>query len=193
MNEENISKENKTVKHWYLNLILGTILILAALWVFVGVEITYVSLTSVFSITFFFTGVLEIVSSTQYKNLLKTSRLSVVIGILDLLVCIIFISQSRLSAETLTLSMAFVFLYRSVKLIAWSKELKNYVAISFGWVLFGSIIGVILSFLFIWNRTFPELTHLFFTSFALLLIGILEIYFSFVLRRKKLELASAEK
>jgi uncharacterized membrane protein HdeD (DUF308 family) len=193
MNEENISKENKTVKHWYLNLILGTILILVALWVFVGVELTYVSLTSVFSITLFCTGVLEIVSSTRYKNLLNTSRLSVVIGILDLLVSIIFISQSQLSSETLTLILAFIFLYRSVKLITWSTELKNYVAISFGWVILGSIIGVILSFLLIWNRTFPELTHLFFTSFALLLLGISETYFSFVLRRKKLELASAEK
>jgi uncharacterized membrane protein HdeD (DUF308 family) len=129
--------------------------------------------------------VLEIVSSTQYKNLLKEWRLSVVIGVLDLLVSILVISKPQISIEALTLVMAFVFLYRSFKLIAWSTELKNYVAINCGWVIFGSIVSVILSFLLIWNRTFPQLTHIFFTSFALLLIGISEIYFAFVSRRLK--------
>jgi uncharacterized membrane protein HdeD (DUF308 family) len=183
MNNEYISEENKIVKPWYLNLISGIVLVLVALWVFFCPEVTYNSLIKVFSITFLFTGLMEIISSIQYKNLLKEWRLSVVIGIFDLLVSIIFFSKSQISIEALILVMAFVFLYRAVKLIAWSTELKNYIASSCGWVLFGSIAGVILSYLFIWNRTFPQLTHIFFTSFGVLLIGISEIYFSSVLRK----------
>jgi uncharacterized membrane protein HdeD (DUF308 family) len=185
MNNENITEENKIVKHWYLNLIIGITLILVALWVFSNPEITYTSLAMVFSVTLLFTGMLEIISSIQYKDLLKEWRLSIVIGVLDLLVGTIVISKPHIPIEALIFIMAFVFLYRSVKLIAWSTELKNYVAISSGWVIFGSIVSVILSFLLIWNRTFPPLTHLFFTSFAFLMIGISEIYFSFVLRNLK--------
>lgn len=185
MNNENIIEENKITKHWYLNLILGIILILVALWVFAKPEIRYISLAIVFSITLLFTGVLEIISSIRYKNLLNEWRLSIVIGILDLLISIIVTYYPQLSIETLTLIMAFVFLYRSVKLIFWSTELKNYVAISCGWVLFGSIIGAILSFILIWNQTTSLSTLIFFTSFALLLFGISEIYFSFILRRLK--------
>jgi uncharacterized membrane protein HdeD (DUF308 family) len=185
MNKENISEQNKTVKHWYLNLILGIILILVALWVFCNPEITYNSLATAFSITLLFTEALEIISSIQYKNLLNEWRLSIVIGVLDLLVGTIVISMPHIPIEALILVMAFVFLYRSVKLIAWSTELKNYVAISCGWVLFGSIVSVILSYLLIWNQP-PSLSAIIFlTSFALLMIGISEIYFSFVLRRLK--------
>jgi uncharacterized membrane protein HdeD (DUF308 family) len=185
MNNENISEENKIVKYWYLNLLIGIILILVALWVFSNPEITYNSLATALSITLLFTGVLEIISSIQYKDLLKEWRLSIVIGVLDLLVSIIVFSKPHIPVEALIFIMAFVFLYRSVKLIAWSTELKNYVAISSGWVIFGSIVSVMLSFLLIWNRTFPQLTHMFFTSLGLLLIGISEIYFSFVLKKLK--------
>jgi uncharacterized membrane protein HdeD (DUF308 family) len=193
MNNENISEENKIVKHWYLNLILGIILTLVALWVFCNPEITYNSLAIVFSITLLLTGVLEIISSIQYKNLLHGWRWSLATGILNLLVVIKVILKPQISSEALILIMGFVFLYHSVKLIAWSTELKNYEARNLGWVLFGSFAGVMLSFLLVWNRTFHQLTLLFFTSFALLMIGISEIYFSFVLRKVKYKSISEDK
>lgn len=182
MNSENISKENKNIKHWYLNLILGSTLILAALWVFCNPQITYNSLAKLFGIALFFTSALEIISSYQYRNLLNEWRLPLIIGILDLLVGIIIISQHELSTETLTLIMGFVFLYRSVKFIFWSTKLKKYESRNFGWVLFGGISGFMLSFILIWNWIFPTLTLLFFTSFALLLIGISELHFSLELK-----------
>ena len=186
MNNENLIKLNKVGKQWYLNLTLGIIFILVSLLIFVKPGITYTSLAITFSITLLFTGVLEIISSIQNRDTLNKWGLSFVVGILDLLVSIsiLIISQPQISSEALTLIMGYVFLYRSVKLITWSTELKNYTAVSLGWVFIGSIIGVTLSFLLIWNRTFPLSTLLFFTSFALLLIGISEIYFSHVLKRK---------
>jgi len=190
MNNKELSEQNKSIKHYYLNLILGIIFILVSVYVFVSPEITYISLAIVFSITLFFTGVLEIISYIQYKNLQSGWRLSLVIGILDLFVSIIFISQPQISTEAFTLIMGFVFLYGSVKLITWSTRLKHYEAIKWGWVFFGGIIGVILSFLFLWDMTFTRFTFLFLTSFALLLMGISEIYFSYVIRKlKRLELA----
>jgi uncharacterized membrane protein HdeD (DUF308 family) len=168
MNSEIFNEQIKSVKYWNFNLILGITFILVSLLVFTRSETTYTSLAMVFSVTLLFTG-----------------SLSFIVGIIDLLVSIsiIIISQPQISSEALTLIMGYVFLYRSIKLITWSTVLKNYEARNWGWLLFGSIAGVLLSFLLIWNRTFPSLTHIFFTSFAFLLIGISEIYFSFVLRK----------
>ncbi|HSR18457.1 MAG TPA: DUF308 domain-containing protein [Ignavibacteriaceae bacterium] len=182
MNSEKFSEQNKFVKHWNLNLISGIIYILVSMWVFAQPEITFVSLAMVFSITLLFTGALGIISSIRYKNLLHGWSWSLAAGILNLLVVIKAILKPQISTEALILIMGFVFLYHSVKLITWSTELKNYEARNLGWVLFGSFAGVMLSFLLIWNRTFPQMTPLFFISFALLMIGISEIYFSFVLR-----------
>lgn len=114
-------------------------------------------------------------------------------GILDLLVSIsiIIISQPQISSEALIMIIGYVFLYLSVKLIVWSTDLKNYEARNWGWVLLSSIVCVILSFILLFNLTFSSSTFLFFTSFALLMIGITEIYFSFVLRNlKQSELAA---
>jgi len=178
MNSKKFSEQNKSVKHWYLNLILGIIYILVSVWVFAKPEITYVSLAMVFSITLLFTGALEIISSIQNRDFLDECGLYFTIGILDIRasIGIIIISQPQIPSEALTLIMGYVFIYRSVKLITWSTKLKNYEARNLGWVLFGSIAAIMLSFLLIWNRTFPQLTLLFFTSFALLMIGISEIY-----------------
>jgi uncharacterized membrane protein HdeD (DUF308 family) len=185
VNSEIFNEQIKSVKYWNFNLILGITFILVSLLVFTRSETTYTSLAMVFSVTLLFTGILEIFSSIQNRNLLNEWGLSFIVGIIDLLVSIsiIIISQPQISSEALTLIMGYVFLYRSIKLITWSTVLKNYEARNWGWLLFGSIAGVLLSFLLIWNRTFPSLTHIFFTSFAFLLIGISEIYFSFVLRK----------
>ncbi len=185
MNNEYISEANKIVKHWYLNLILGIVLILVALWVFSNPEITYISLAKVFSITLLFTGALEIISSIQNRDFLNEWGFYFAVGILDLLVSIsiMILSQPQISTEALILIMGYFFLYRTFKLIFWSTELNNYEARNWGWVLFGSILGVILAFLFLWNQT-PSLSIItFFTSFALIMISISENYFAFVLRK----------
>jgi uncharacterized membrane protein HdeD (DUF308 family) len=187
MNNENISKQNKTNKHWYINLILGISFILAALWVFCNPEITYNTLAIAFSITLLFTGVLEIAASIQNREYLDEWGLFFTIGILDILVSIsiIIISQSQIVSETLTLIMGYVFLYRSVKLSFWSTALKNYEARNWGWVLFGSTVGFILSVLLVWNQTLSLSTIKIFTAFALMIIGISEMYFAFVSRKLK--------
>ena len=184
MKNENFNGQNISVKHWYLNLALGIILLLVSVWVFINPEITNNSLAIVFSVTLILTGVLEIISSIQYRDILSEWSLSFTIGVLDLLVSIsiiviMVISQPQISTEALTLIVGYVFFYRSVKLINWSTELKNYAAISWGWV----IVGTILSFLLIWDRSFTRLSFLFFTNFGLLIIGISEIYFSNTLRK----------
>ncbi|NWG28272.1 MAG: DUF308 domain-containing protein [Ignavibacteriaceae bacterium] len=187
MINENIDKENIIVRHSNLNLMKGFILILVSLWVFCNTDITYISLAKIFSITLLFTGILEIMSSIQNKDFLTEWGFCFAMGILDILVSIsvIILSQYQISTELLTLIMGYFFLYRTFKLIFWSTELKNYTAISCGWVLFGIIVGVILTFLLVWNQP-PSLSAIiFFTSYALLVIGISEIYISSMFRKLK--------
>lgn len=190
MNSQIISKQNKSVKHWYLNLIMGSIYIIVSMWVFVKPEIAQISLAMVFSITLLFTGALEIIFSIQNRDLLAECGLYFPLGLLDIpvsisIIIITVISRPQVSTEALTLIMGYVFLYRTVKLITWSTELKNYGTRNLGWVFFGLIVGILVSFFLIWNQAFFPTTLLFFASFAILMIGISEIHFSFVLRKLK--------
>jgi uncharacterized membrane protein HdeD (DUF308 family) len=188
MNIEKFSDQNKSVKHWYLNLILGSIYIIVSIWVFVKPETAYISLPMVFSIALLLTGALEIIFYIQNTDFLDECGLYFPMGILDIpvsisIIILTFISKPQDSTEALTLIMGYVFLYRIVKLIVWSTELKNYGTRNLGWVFFGFVVGIILSFFYVLNQTFFPMTLLFCASFALLLIGISEIHFSFVLRK----------
>ena len=182
VNSEKFRGQYESANSWYLNLAMGFILILASAWIFINPDVANNSFAIVFIITLFLTGALEIISSIHYKKILDEWILSVSIGVSDLLVSIsiiiiMTISEPQVSTEALTLIIAYVFLYRSVKLISWATELNKYEAICWGWV----IVGTILSFLIIWNKTFTRSSFLFFTEFGLLIIGISEIYFSYVL------------
>ncbi len=188
MNSEIFSEQNKSVKHWYLSLILGSIYIIVSMWIFVKPEIAHMSLAMVFSITLLFTGALEIIFYIQNQNFLDECGLYFPLGLLDIpvsisIIIITVISRPQVSTEALTLIMGYVFLYRTVKSITWSTELKNYGTRNLGWVFFGFVTGILVSFFLIWNQAFFPMTLLFFASFALLMIGISEIHFSFVLRK----------
>lgn len=182
VNSKKFRGQYESANSWYLNLALGFILILASAWIFINPDVANNSFAIVFIITLFLTGVLEIISSIHYKKILNEWILSVSIGVFDLLVSlsliiILSVSKPQISTEALTLIIGYVLLYRSAKLISWATELKKYEAICWGWV----IVGTILSFLIIWNKTFNRSSFLYFTEFGLLIIGISEIYFSYVL------------
>ena len=112
MNNEIISESNLEAKHWYLSLTLGLIFILISIWIFCRPDTPYISLAIFFSIMLSITGVLEIISFLQYRDLLNKWGLSFVIGILDLIVSITIISNNQISDADLFLTMGFVFLYR---------------------------------------------------------------------------------
>lgn len=177
---ENIRELNYVVKNWYLPLILGVIFIAVAVWVILTPHVAFVSLALVFSTTFIFTGVLGIVFSILFKNFLSKWAWFLAAGIVDLLMGVILIQNPRISTVVLTLFVGFVFLYHSVMTITWSLELKKHKIINWERLLFTGILGAIFSFLLL-NQGFAQLTLVFYTSFALLTVGISEVYFSLIL------------
>lgn len=72
--------------------------------------------------------------------------------------------------------------------IAWSIELKKFKISDFGWLLFLSILGVIFSFVLLWNPIFAGLTVAVFTGIALIAVGIFQIYLSFALKKIRSEI-----
>ena len=183
MNSQEFSQQNKSKRFWYLNLIPGILFVFASVWIFAGWETAYDSLVIVISAALLISGVLEIISSVQYRNFLKGWGLSLFTGILDIFIGIKLILNSGISTGGLILLLGIVFLYHSAKIITWSIELKKYEARNWSSVLLGGILGVILSFIYLCNRTFTLQSLLFFTGFALLMIGTSEIYFSSVFRK----------
>lgn len=186
MENENFTQLNEVVQYWFLPIIVGLLFILAAIWILFTSEEALNLLAIVFCLTFFFTGVLEIISSIQIKHLLSGWRHLLTVGILDIILFSLLIWLPELSTKVLTLLVGFVFLYRSLNLITWLIELRKYEQFSWGWLLLAGILCIIFSIFLSYNPNVEQLTLLIYTSFTLLMIAVSEIYLSFVLRKLKL-------
>ncbi len=183
MYNETFKSIKDTIKHWYLPLILGIIFIATGIWAIITPTATYLSLALFFSVAFFVIGILEIIFSISYRKQLDGWGWSLASGILNTLVGLLLILYPQISIITLPLFVGFVVLYRSMLAIAWSIELKKYKVSNWGWLLFTGILGVIFSFILIWNPLFAGLTVAVFTGVALITVGIFHIYFSIGLKK----------
>jgi uncharacterized membrane protein HdeD (DUF308 family) len=190
MYNEAIKSIKDTIKHWYLPLILGIIFIATGIWAIITPAATYLSLAILFSVTFFVTGILEIIFSISYKKQLDGWGWSLAAGILNTIVGVLLVLYPQISILTLPIFVGFVVLYRSMLAVAWSIELKKYKVSNWGWLLFTGILGVIFSFFLIWNPLFAGLTVAIFTGIALITIGIFHIHFSIELKKLKSNLKS---
>lgn len=174
-----------TIKHWYLPLILGIIFLFVGIWAIITPAATYLSLAILFSVTFFVAGILEIVYSISFRKQLDGWCWSLASGILNFIIGLLLILNPQISIITLPLFVGFVVLYRSIMGIAWSIELKKYKVSNWGWLLFTGIVGVIFSFILLWNPFFAGFTVAVFTGIALITIGIFHIHFSIELKKLK--------
>lgn len=185
MYNDAIKSIKDTIKHWYLPLILGIIFIAIGVWAIVTPEATYLSLALLFSVSFLVIGILEIISSISFRKQLDGWGWLLTSGILGLILGVILIIHPQISIITLPLFVGFLVLYRSIMAIAWSIEMKKYKISEWGWLLFTGILGVIFSFILMWNPFFAGLTVAVFTGIALITVGIFHIYFSIGLKKLK--------
>jgi uncharacterized membrane protein HdeD (DUF308 family) len=183
MYKETFKLIKDTIKHWYLLLMLGIIFIIVGMLAIITPTAAYLSLAILFSVTFFVTGVLEIIFSIIYKKQFDSWGWTLVSGILDFIIGLILILNPQISIITLPLFVGFVVLYRSMMAIAWSIELKKYSLSNWGWLLFTGILGVIFSFFLLLNPLFAGLTVAVFTGIALITIGIFHIHFSIEMKK----------
>jgi len=185
MYNETFKSIKDAIKHWYLLTVLGVIFIALGILAIVTPVATYLSLALLFSIAFFVTGILEIISSISFRKQLDGWGWSLASGILDFIIGLLLILYPQISIITLPLFVGFVVLYRSMMGIAWSIELKKFKISDWGWLLFIGILGVIFSFFLLWNPFFAGLTVAIFTGIALIIVGTFHIYFSIVLKKLK--------
>jgi uncharacterized membrane protein HdeD (DUF308 family) len=185
MFNEAIESVKDTIKHWYLPLILGILFIIVGILAIITPEATYLSLALLFSLTFLFVGILEIVFSISHRKQLDGWGWSLASGILSSIIGVLLIIYPQVSIITLPLFVGFVVLFHSIMSIAWSIELKKYKVSNWGWLLFAGILGAIFSFLLMLNPVIAGLTIAIWTGIALITIGIFHIHFSIELKKLK--------
>ncbi|MCO4821810.1 MAG: DUF308 domain-containing protein [Flavobacteriaceae bacterium] len=174
-----------TVKHWYIPLIVGLIFIGIGIYTLLSPLESYLTLSILFSLSFLFSGLSEIMFSISNHKEIDNWGWTLTFGILTFLLGLLLIMNPAISITTLPIYVGFVVLFRSIMGISYALELKNYGIIDWGNLMAVGILGLIFSFILIWNPLFAGFTIVVWTGLAIIIGGVFSVYLSFKLKKIK--------
>lgn len=171
------------VKHWYLSLIVGILFLLFGFWILKTPLESYVTLALLFGVIFLVNGIFEIIFSISNRKEIDNWGWILAGGIIDLLFGIVLASNVGLSMAVLPFYVGFMLLFRSVAAIGYAFDLKGFGIRDWYWLLLLGILGLLFSFIMIWNPIFGGMTIIIWTAMAFITYGIFRIILAFKLRR----------
>ena len=164
------------IKHWYLPLIVGVLLIVLGIWTLTTPLESYLMLSIVFAVGFFLSGVFEMIFALTNKH--KSWGWSLALGILSIIIGLLLIMNPAISMVTLLFYVGFMLLFHSILGISSAYEMRRYGIMDWGWLMLVAVLGMIFSFIMLWNPIFAGLNIVVWTGIAFLVTGIYMIYFS---------------
>lgn len=176
---------HRSVKHWYIPAVIGVLLIILGIYISTVPLSTYLVLTTLFSISFLASGILEIFFSVQNKESLDGWGWYLTGGILSTLIGIILIIRPEVSAAMLPFYIGFSLMFRSFQGLGLAFDLKEYGIVSWGNLALLSVLGIVFSLLLITYPLFTGLSLVFLTAFSFISVGIAAVILSFNLKKLK--------
>lgn len=176
---------NNTIKHWYIPLIIGIIFIIVAIYTFLSPLSSYVALSVVFSLAFLFSGISNIILSIANRKEIDNWGWLLFFGIVSLIFGVLLLANPQLSMATLPFYVGFWVMFQSIGAIGHAMDLKNYGVLDWGNLMLVGVLGLLFSFILLWNPLFAGLNVVIWTGIAFLTLGIYSIYFSFKLKKVK--------
>ena len=171
-----------SIDHWYAPLIAGILFLVVGIYTFMTPVAAYLTLALFFSYSFLISGIMESIFSISNRNSIDNWGWTLTLGILTTLFGIFLIGNPAISLTTLPIYIGFLVLFRSLSGISYAMDLKNYGVSGSGSLMFIGVLGVLFSFLLLWNPLFAGMTVVFWTGLALVTGGIFSIYLAFRLK-----------
>lgn len=175
----------KTVKHWYVPAVIGALLTVLGIYLFTVPLETYATLAVLFSISFLVTGILETWFSIQNKEELEGWGWHLTSGLFSLTIGILLVAKPEISAVTLPMLVGFSLLFRAFQGLGFAFELKNYGVLKWGNLAIASVLGIIFSFVLIFNPAFTGISLVVMTALTFIFVGISGIVMAFQLKKLK--------
>ena len=182
-----ISEAISTIKHWWLLLILGVLLLGGGIWIAFSPREGFLALAIVFIVLLLVNGIFQIIFSISNSNKMSGWGWHLAGGILEFLIGIYLWSYPGISLIMLTFVVGFWLLFRGIFVIAGSTDLKDKGLKGWGWILTLGIVMTILSFFIIMDPVFGAFSVVYLTAFAMIFMGIAYIVISFKLKKIKSE------
>ncbi|APY08785.1 hypothetical protein BWZ20_10935 [Winogradskyella sp. J14-2] len=175
-------KVKESVKYWYLVLIIGISLIITGIWTLINPENSFLALSIIFSISFLFNGVLEILFSIMNRKEIENWNWTLFLGVINSVIGIMLLSNPAVSILSLSLYVGFAILFRSFWALGTSMDLKHYGLSEWKNLMIIGALGMVFSFILIGNPALAGMTLVLWTGMGFLFSGIFNTYLAFKMK-----------
>ena len=162
----------KTIKHWWMFLILGILAIGVGIRLFFTPMQGYAALTVFFALTFLISGLASIFVTIFNRKAIPAWGWNLVSGILMLVLGVILVANLNLSADVLAFYVAFAVMFGGFNTIGYAFTTKSLGDNGWGWNLALGILVVILSIVLLLHPVFTALTITIWTGIAFVSLGV---------------------
>ena len=181
---ENISKKiGRTIRHWWLMLIVGILAVISGILVFVFPLETYVSLSILFGVLMVLVGVAQLIVASSSNNYLMMRGYVIVGGVLDVLLGLFLCLYPGITIFLLPILLGIWMLYHSFMIIAFGGDLDTFDVGGQGLVVGSGILLLILSILILMNPFSAGIAAVVvLTGVGLVVFGIILMMLAFKLK-----------
>ena len=178
-------RSTNPVKHWYIPLVIGLLLIILGIDVLETPASSYLALSVLFALLFLLAGILQIAFSIANHNRLHSWGWYLAGGIFSALFGLLLLRRPGLSMVTMPVMIGLFLLVYSINAIGWAFDLKKLGVLGWGNVAWMGALGLVFSFILLWNPLFAGLSLVIWTGLSLIVIGLSGIMMSLHLRKVK--------
>ncbi|MCF2444030.1 DUF308 domain-containing protein [Dyadobacter sp. CY345] len=179
-----IEEKTHLIHHWWMFLLSGTGMVAFSIYVIVNQTLTYDQISIIFAALLFTTGLLELAFCILNRKWFSGWGWYLTGAILDMVLAVIFFTNSILAAISLPFLAGFWLLIRSAVMIGRSVHVKKSGHPEWPWLLFWAVTGSFFSIINIYNPVFGEERLMIWTAAALFTVGIFYLHFGWLIRNR---------
>lgn len=180
MRNEYLERTERLIRHWWLSLIGGIILIAVGFIVMVNPVTSYFAFAMWFGFAMLLSGILTLLQGLSSNNRYVRNGWLILASIADIIIGIILIFNFLLSAFAMPILLGVWLLYRGAAMLAQGFDLKTNNERGAGWIILYSIIVIIISIAVLWMpATLGVEAVILFVAIAFVSYGVAMVTLSF--------------
>ena len=181
---ENLAKRaGRMIRHWWMMLIVGILVIIAGILVFVFPVQSYMTLGILFGVLMLLSGAAQLVIASSSGNYLMMKGYVVIGGVIDLLLGIFLCIYPGVTMVLLPIFLGIWMLYHSFMIMAFGGDMETFNVSGSGWAVAGGALLMLLAVFVLVNPLSAGVaTVVILTGIGLMLFGILLCAIGFTMR-----------
>jgi len=173
----------RDVKHWWIFMLIGILLLLAGFYAFSNPLASYLGLAVFFGFLILFNGIMELSFALSNRRRLYHWGWTFAAGLFDSILGIILLVYPAISINVFPFILGFYLLLLGASLGSYAFQLHALSIKGWAWILLGGMLTIIFALSMIFNPLIGVVTIVGWTAFGFIIGGVFNILFSLKLKK----------